>query len=139
MSIHPDYRNKKILNYVTDLIIDYDYNHYADFSQADKEGLVALLIDADGRMDEFCCITDSTHSDETINLFKKALDGTQEDNERFLEAIKANAVHYYDRVMEELFYDVLSDYEQARHEWLDYMAKHGDPDEAYDRYREGLA
>lgn len=136
---NPIYRTKKVLTFIADLIIDYDYDHYYDLSEDDKAELTALLSEAAGRDGEHEFIVESDNLDQTIGYFRKALAGTREDDEKFLEIIKKNAIRYYENSMETLFNYVLDDYRHERNEWLDYVAKHGDPDEAYDRYREGLA
>lgn len=40
--------------------------------------------------------------------------------------------------MELLFEYVHDDYQSSRNEWLDFAAKNGDPDQAYDQYRDSL-
>jgi hypothetical protein len=132
MNIHPDFKNKKILQYVADLIINYGYEHYSDLSDADKEGLTALLIEANPYE------TDSIIDSHVVAYFCKSLNGTADDNENFLQIIKAKSVDYYEKTMELLFEYVNDDYESQRNEWLDFAAKHGDSDQAYDQYRDSL-
>lgn len=84
MNIHPDFKNKNILQYIADLIINYEYDHYLDLSDADKEGLVALLIAANPTETDF--ITDT----QTIAYFCKSLSGTSNDDENFYTFSKQN-------------------------------------------------
>lgn len=133
--IHSDFKTKKILRFIADLIVDYDYKSYDDLSDADKSMLTAYLIEAAGRSGETECIVESAHFDQTINLFKKSLIGTKEDDENFLEAIKSNAIDYYEHTMQALFDYVLTDYQTSRMEWLEDIAKYGNPDDIDENYR----
>lgn len=135
-NIHPDYKTKKILGYIADLITEYDYDTYSDLSESDLFGLVTLLNEAGGRIDELSFISET---DGIMALFRKSLTGNIQDNENFLDAIKTGALEYYEHTMKSLFDYVYRDYQQSRHEWLDYVAKHGDPDQAYDQYRETIS
>lgn len=137
--IHPDFKSKKVLTYIADLIIEYGYDHYYDMSEGDKAGLAVLLNQQGGRSDEFSCITQGAHSDQIINAFRKSLNGDREDDINFLETIKENVINYYDYTMKCLFDYVNEDFRLAKNEWLDHLAKEGDPDQAYDKYRENLA
>lgn len=138
MNIHPDYMDKKVLTFVADLIIEESYDSYSDLDETDKMALASLLIEAGGRDDEFSFLTNSSDSEQLINALRKALDGTSTDNQTLIDIIKDNVVEYYDNTMEKLFIYVMRDYECSKREWLDHLAKQGDPDEAYDRYRETL-
>ena len=138
MNIHPSFRDTKILAHIADLIIDYKYHNYNDLTDEDKLPLVALLIKASGHSDEFNWITENVHSDQTINSFIKLLEGQKEAEFIFLETIKSNAIDYYDSILKALFEYVYEDYVQSRYEWLDKMAKEGDPDMAHDQYRNNL-
>jgi len=124
---------KDIRNFINDLIGDYGYKSFRDLCQGDKHELAALYIEEAGRSDEFCAITEPTHSDQTINLFKKALStGLPDDNEAFLEAIKDNAVHYYASRMEEDFDDVMSErISEEMHENGYVQRQHADNGETY--------
>lgn len=138
MTINPIYRTKKILGAIADFIINYDYNTYSDLTDQDKGVIVALLIEASGRSNEYNCIIESNHADQTINFFRAALMGSSDDDHRFLDIIKTNAIEYYDETIHNLFNYVYEDYQSSKREWLDYAAKHGDPDAAYDKYRETI-
>jgi hypothetical protein len=135
-NIHPDYKTKKILGYIADLIIEYGYDNYADLSESDLHGLVVLLNEAGGTIDELSFISEGNSG--IMSLFRKSLVGNIQDNENFLDALKTSAIQYYEHTMESLFNYVHRDYQQSRREWLDHAAKYGDPDAAYDQYRETL-
>lgn len=138
MNIHPDYKTKKVMGFIADLIIEYGYTDYSDLTESDKAGLAALLCEASGRTDEFSCITSTSHADQTINLFRKALAGGKEEAQQFLDAIKENAIDYFDYTMNALFNWTIDDYQRSRREWQDHIYKHGDPDQAYQEFHEGL-
>lgn len=136
--VNPIFKTKKVRQYIADLINDYDYDNFSDLSHSDKCEFAALLIEAAGRDGEHECVVESNDLDQIIGHLKKALTGTHDDDENLVFIMKDAAVRYYTDTMHELFYEGLNDYECERREWMDYVAKHGDPDEAYDRYREGL-
>lgn len=136
--INPIFQTKKVRQYIADLIMDYDYDGYGDLSYADKCEFSALLIEASGKSSEHECIVESNHLDQLMGALKKSLCGTQDDDENLLYILKENTVNYFNETMEALFEDNFENFQQERREWIDYVAKHGDPDEAYDRYREGL-
>ncbi len=138
MTIHPDFKTKKILTFIADLIISYDYNSYDDLAESDKSTLAALMNEAGGRDDELSFLVEGD-TRVFLALFRKSLTGLPEDKENLMEALKDQAVQYYDYTMHQLFDYVINDYESSRKEWLDHMAKHGDPDQATDFYLEGLA
>lgn len=117
--IHPSFKTKKVLNFIGDLIVEYDYKEFSDLTEENKGELAALLSEACGRGDEFCFITESVNADQTINLFRQALHGTASDNQDFLFAIKNNAIEYYAYTMESLFNYVLDDYHAERNNWLE--------------------
>jgi hypothetical protein len=135
---NPIYKTKKVLTYIADLIIDYDYDHYFDLSEHDKAQLASLLSESAGSQSEHDFIFESDNLDKTISYFRKALCGTAIDDENFLEVIKKNAIDYYDRSMEELFNYVWDHYRSERNEWSDAVAKNGNPDEAYDQLKDNL-
>ncbi len=130
MNIHPDFKSKKILGFIADLIIDYDYDDYDQLSDCDKSQLTAFLCEANGAYDE-------TDTAQSIELFKKTLCGEMSEQD-FFEALKENAMSYYDYTMKSLFNYVHDDYQRSRREWLDYVVEHGDADKAHDLYRDGL-
>lgn len=136
--LNPIFKTKKVRQYIADLIMDYDYKCYGDLSNSDKCEFAALLIEASGKDSEHECIVESNDLDQLIGALRKALSGTYEDDENLLFILKENTVNYFNLTMEALFEDGFQNFEQERREWMDYVAKHGDPDEAYDRYREGL-
>jgi len=138
--IHPCFKTKEVLQYIAGLIIDYNYKSINDLSDTEKGEFAALLIEASGRLGEAECIVESPHFDQTINYLKTALKAdTKENNEKFLMTIKDNAINYYENTMEAIFEYVLADYQQECREWLNHVAKYGDPDTAHDRYLEQLA
>lgn len=137
--VNPMFKTPKVKQFIAGLIIDYDYNSFSDLSHSDKCEFSALLIDAYDKHSEHEFLTESNDLDQTISAFKQALRGSGDDDEHFLFVMKDNTVRYYSDIMEALFNDGYDNFKQERHEWVDYMAKHGDPDEAYDRYQEGLA
>lgn len=134
-NIHPDYKTKKVLTFVADLIIEYDYDTYDDLSESDLLSFASLLNEAGGVIDELSFISEDSHT--TMESFRNYL--TSNNSENFLDAIKTSALHYYEHTMKSLFNYVYSDYQQSRREWLDHTAKYGDPDAAYDQYRESLS
>lgn len=108
--IHTSYKTSDVLKFTKSLICSYGYRDYKDLSIGDKQELVSYLIDT-FKHDEFCCITDAKHSDQTINLLKKTLRGEADVNTLF-DTIKTNAMDYYDSTMEEIFnytLDILED------------------------------
>ena len=137
INVHPEFYTKPIRQYISDLIHEYGYTHYIDLSTGDKAKLASLLIDAAGK-DGYECIIESTNSDQTLEVFKKSLSGTNDDDEIFLETIKSNAINYYDAIMNTLFNEMMAEYISERNEWMDYVAKQTDPDAAYEQYRRNL-
>jgi hypothetical protein len=137
--INPIYQTPKVKGFLADLIHDYDYDCYSKLAYSDKCELVSLILEAVGRFDEHEFFVEGNDLDSTMAFFKKALSGSREDDENFLFAIKEHAVKYYEKTMELLFNDALEDYEKARDERMDQVAKYGDPDKAYDTYREQLS
>lgn len=137
--IHPDFKTKKILGYVADLIIEYNYNNYEELHDQDKYALAAMLLEAAGRDGELEFLTEHSYPEILIDKFRIALlSDKKEDNETFIFYAKEQAVEYYEHTMKSLFDYVHNDYQQERKEWIDFAAKHGDPDQAYDLYKENL-
>lgn len=102
--------NTFIRKFIDNLIGIYNYKSYSDLSQGDKQELTALFIEQSSRNEEFCAITETRNADQTINLFKKALIScSSEDNEAFLEAIKSNAVNYYESQIEQIFEEAIAE------------------------------
>jgi hypothetical protein len=99
--LHTSYKTPDVLTFTKSLICSYGYRDYKDLSVSDKQELVSYLIDT-FKHDEFCCITDAKHSDQTINLLKKMLRG-EADIKTLFDTIKTNALDYYDSTMEEIF------------------------------------
>jgi len=137
--VNPIFNTKKVRQFVADLIIDYDYDDFSDLSNSEKCEFAALLMEAAGRGGEYECITESNHLDQTAGYLRAVLRSDKEADENLLYHLKDEAIRYYADTMQSLFDDGFTNFQQERNEWLDYTAKHGDPDEAYDRYREGLA
>ncbi len=135
---NPTYKTKKVKTFLVDLIHDYDYKSYDDLCFSDKCELVSLILEALERNGDHEFFVESNDMDSTLIAFRKSLNGTTEDDENFLEAMKEHAVRYYDQSMELLFQEQLDDYLSEKHEWRNYVSKYGDPDDAYDRYREGI-
>lgn len=135
---NPIFKTQKVKRFIADLIVDYDYDRYSDLTYSDKCEFAALLIEASGKNSEHECLVESNDLDQLMGALKKSLSGTHEDDENLLFTLKENTVNYFDRTMEELFDDGFENFQQDRREWIDYVAKNGDPDEAYDRYRESL-
>lgn len=135
---NPIFKTKKVKQFIADLVIDYDYNCYSDLAYSDKCEFAALLIEASGKNSEHECLVESNDLDQLMGALKKSLSGTYEDDENLLFTLKENTVNYFDQTMEALFADGFENFEQERREWIDYVAKNGDSDEAYDRYRESL-
>lgn len=133
LDVNPCFRTKKVLQHIANLIIDYDYTTYYDLSEGDRRELAALLIDAAGKDGEYECLVECKDSDQIIAALKLALTNSSNDD-ALIDTIKDAAVDYYDDIMHALFDGVYDDYCQERNEWLDRMAKDGDPDEAYERY-----
>lgn len=106
--INPCYLNKNIKNFLTDLIIDYKYEDYSELSYSDKCNFTGLLIDASGKDAEHEFLLESNNLDQVINTFKKALCNGNDD--KFLEAMKENAVNYFENTMREIFQYVVQDY-----------------------------
>lgn len=136
--VNPIFKTKKIKLFLADLIHDYQCDHYSKLSYSDKCELVALILEALGNGNNHEFFVESNDLDCTITLFKKSLNGTFQDNENFLDAIKEQAVKYYEETMTTLFSYALDDYEKSVHEWKDYIGKYGDSDQAYDAYKEQL-
>ncbi len=137
--VNPIYKTKKILTFLADLIVDYDYDCYRNLAVCEKAELVALLIEAAGKADEANCLINSNDLDQIMGFFKQALAGTRRDEQKFLDVMKKNAIAYYDETMESLFDYVLDDYRRERNEWLDTVTKYSDPDEAYEYYRDNIS
>lgn len=138
--IHQDFKSKKILQFVADLIIEYNYSEFSDLSESDRHHFAALLIEAAGREGELEFLTEHAFADLLVTQFRKCLiSNNHGDNETFITYAKDHAVEYYEDTMQAIFEYVHSNYQQERREWLDYAAKHGDPDAAYNQYMENLA
>lgn len=139
-NINPCFKTKKILHFVADLIVSYDYTSYFDLSDDAKQEFTAELIEAAGRPGEAECINESANFDQLINSLKKSLKCGSKDNDLILlETIKNNAVEYYESTMEAIFNYVHEDYTAERNEWMDTLSNNGDPDEIYASYLEGLS
>jgi len=137
-NIHPDYKTKKVLTFVADLIIAYEYDSYDDLSENDLFSFIALLNEAGGVIDELSFISEDSYT--TMDSFRKYLTNNDRENlANFLDALKTSALHYYEHTMKSIFNYVYSDYQQSRREWIDHATKYGDPDAAYDQYRESLS
>lgn len=119
----PIYNTKDVKSYLVDLVIE--NSHYEDLTFADKYEFAKLLIKIGG--DEF--LHESDKATLLGNIFK-------DDNDGIIEEIKHLAVDYYDDIMHGLFDQAKDDYQQERNQWLDYAAKYGDPDDAYDKFRD---
>lgn len=116
--IHPTFKTTEVLNYIANLITDYDYKDYSDLSFYDKCELASLLIEPEGfEMISF----------ETRESFKQMLCSTLNE-ENYLFDLRENTVKYYDDIMESLFAYTLEEYVQERNAWLDEIAKYGDSD-----------
>lgn len=137
--IHPCFKARKVLQYLGSLIIDYNYKHIDDLSLEEKAELVGILIEAGGKHAEHECITETDRFDLTIGSFKAFLKSDSIDNAYTLAAtLRINAIKFYEEMMKDIFNFVFEDYHRERQEWLDYVSKQGDPDEARDRYLEQL-
>lgn len=119
---HPVFNTKRIRSFLVDLVIDND--HYNDLSFNEKFDFACELIAVAGN--EY--LYESDLHDVTRYLLKN-----EDDNIPFV--LKKLAVDYYDEVMRTMFDEAAYDFKQERNEWLDKVAKEGDPDEAYERYR----
>ncbi len=137
-SINPAYKTKKVLTFLADLIVDYDYDCYKDLAFCEKAELVSLLIEAAGKTDEANCLVESNNLDQIMGYFKAALAGSRRDDQKFLDIIKKNAIAYYEETMEALFDFALDDYRQERNQWLNDYSKYDDPDDMFEHYRESL-
>lgn len=136
---NPIYLTKEVKKFVTNLINDYDYISYRMLSHSDKCEFIAHLIQASGKDGEREFLTESNHLDQTIYYFTKALLGTCEDDENFLFIIKDNAIKYFEETMECIFEYLIESNDTDKNSWIDHVTKYGDPDEAYQRYQEGLS
>jgi hypothetical protein len=101
----PEFNTEKIRKFLIDLVGRNGYEDYSELKKSEKAEFASLLCEA-YRTEEFSCIVDSENADQTIKLFRRALVGTNEDDEKFLCAIKNNAIDYYERTMAALFYHI---------------------------------
>ena len=120
---NPIFNTKEVRNHLVDLVVE--NNHFDDLTFAEKYDFAKLLIKIAG--DEFLHESDSSLL--ISNMFNN-------DDDNLVHEIKNLAVNYYEPVMEGLFNQAKDNYQQERNEWLDHAAKNGDPDEAYDRFRD---
>jgi len=120
---NPNYNTKELRSYLVDLVID--NTHYTDLTFAEKYDFAKLLIKIGG--DEFL------HESDTTNLITKIF---SDDNDHIVDEIKSLAINYYDEMMHGLFDKAKDEYQQERNQWLDHAAKWGDPDDAYDKFRD---
>jgi len=133
------FKTKAVKQYIFDLIIDYKRNHPRDLLQDEREMITALLIESLSPFDEHESLVNCDDLDVVMAALKCALkDGCQESHLVLAEKTKAAVVKYYKDIIDELFWDVLGEFNSERNEWLDYVAKHGDEDQAYEMFREGL-
>ena len=132
------FRTKEVQTFLAHLIHHQDYQSYKDFSFGDKCEFVSLLMKAVGpRSDhEFFYESDDLHS--TMVFFRKALNGTNDDDENFLVAIKTHAIKYHEEIMIALFEEALDDYEAAKNQWLAHREKDGEGHEACGFYLDEL-
>lgn len=128
---NPTFNTPKIRQFIYDLISDYDYTHYKDLSYADKCEFTSLLIEAAGRSGEKECLLESNHLDQVMYQLKKSLNDPRDDGQNLSFIMKEVVTDYYDETMEALFKYALSDYNQDKEDWLDYIGNHGDPDDCY--------
>lgn len=101
--IHPDFKSKKILSFIKDLIVGKKYQNVVEIDKTERATLVTYIIDAAGYAAESECIVESPHFDQVMSLLKKAIVGKYEDDFRLAEAIKENAINYYDDLITDLF------------------------------------
>lgn len=130
-NINPCYLTKKVKEYVTSLISDYDYDAYDKLSNSDKCVFVAHLIEAAGRSSEHEFLTESDYLDQTIFSFRQSLLGMEEDDENFVYTMKENAIRYFESTMETIFESILEDYQADIYSCIKHAALYGNPDDRY--------
>lgn len=128
--VNPCYQTKKVESFLGSLVFDYRYKSYSELSQSDKFEFAALLIDA-SKDQEF--LIENRNLDEIATLLKNSLSHPLKSQE-YLESIHEYITDYYEDVMEKLFNEKLDE----KKEYDEDIAKYGDPDDLYDRYREGF-
>lgn len=138
-SYSPCFNTKKVRLFVADLIIDSGYNEIGDLTFDDRCKFAGLLIEAAGRAGEHESLLESNDLDVIMYNIRKVLTEGHPYHDNLAFILKENSVNYYSEVMEAIFNERLDDLTQERHEWLNYAAKHGDPDQAYDLYRENIS
>ena len=133
-SANPIFNVRKVRQFIAPLIIDYGFDCFEDLTFGDKCEFASILMEISGDNE---CITQSDDFDQIMGHLRKSMSAITDDAE-VLYSIKESIVHYYEETMRLLFASELDNFEHERNEWFDYMAKQGDPDEAYDRYMESL-
>jgi hypothetical protein len=113
------YLTRKVKSFVNDLI-SYQQGKpsYHKVAYSDKEELTALLIEAAGKDGEREFLTESDHLDQVIGAFRKYMLGLESD-QYFLEAMKGNAVAYFEDTMQEIFNHMLDEQVNEHNTWLD--------------------
>lgn len=132
------YSTRKVRQFVADLIIDKNCKSFYDLSHQDKYIFSALLIEAAGPKSEHECLLESNDLDKIMVYIKESLIGNGEYEKSLAVLLKENAVNFYNDTMQAIFENGLENFDQERREWIDQAIKYGNPDEAYDRYRDGL-
>lgn len=109
--IHPDYLNsKEIESFINELIVDYKYKSYFNFTLSDKYKLSSLISKASGRTDELNFMSE-TNGHYLMNLFRKyVLTQRESDKDNFVEELKYSLLNYYDDTMKEIFNYYLENY-----------------------------
>lgn len=136
--VNPNFDTREIRHFCIDLIIQSECKDFYDLTNSDLSELASLMIQAAGKDGENECLIQSDDLDEIIFFLKKSLAGTTNDDQRLVSSIKKAAIHYYYPIMQAIFNDVLANILGDQVAESTYKARFGDPDDAYDRYREGL-
>lgn len=120
---NPLYNTKEIRSHLFDLVAEND--HFDDLTSSEKFDFAKLFIKVAG--------IEFLYESDAATLLPSLL---SDDQDGLVDDIKQIAIDYYETTMKNLFDEARSEYQAERAEWLDCVAKNGDPDEAYDQFRD---
>lgn len=130
------YYTPEIHLFVANLVHTYSYDSFDDLSDDDKYQFASLLLNSiKGNADhEF--FGEGQEFPHTIESLKRLLTtGLHEDEEAFVFQLKKHILKYYDKSMRSLFEYIHTDFQSEKNQWLDQACHRGDPDYAFDQYR----
>lgn len=112
--IPPFYNTEEVIDFVDEIIRDYDIKEYRDVSFCDKKTLCSFLLDAEN---ESNCSDwmESFLRKSTGKKFSKFMNETNSSNGIDLLAdIAGCIVSHYENLMEEIFEERISEYEASK-------------------------